>query len=209
MTKPAWLLEAEKHDGYRERPNNDTIFGTHYGLNHEPWCDMFVAYCCEKSGHPLPAMQPGMPTGAAAVAYSMGYAKSHGLWIPSWDAKPGDQIVYGWNGPTSTPENMHTGFIETSGPQGSTGTTIEGNRGDQVGRHTFVVGESVVLGCVDLNRLLGGRPKVVVKPKPGVKPEPQPRNPVHPAHTGPLTRPQRRNIRRTIASLRQLLRGNQ
>ena len=28
---------------YKEGPNNDTIFGEWYGLNHQPWCAMFVS----------------------------------------------------------------------------------------------------------------------------------------------------------------------
>lgn len=206
MTKPAWLVEAEKDVGYREGKNNDNKFGRHYGLNHEPWCDLAVTRWCEKSGHPLPPMQPGMHTGAAAVSYSIAYAKAHGLWIPSWEAKPGDQICYGWDGPSSPPAHMHTGLVVSSGPKGSTGHTIEGNRGDQVGRFTFTVGSDVVLGCIDLNRLLGGRPKVTVKPKPAAaKPDPQPRPPEHPSHTGPLSHKQQRKIRAFIRFLRHLL----
>lgn len=207
MTKPAWLKEAESHIGFREGPNNDNKFGRHFGLNNVPWCDLFVAYCCEKSGHPLPSMQPGMPTGAAAVAYSIAYAKSHGLWVPSWEAEPGFQICYGWDGPNSIPAHQHTGLVVSSGAKGSTGHTVEGNRGDAVGRFTFTVGESVVLGCIDLNRLLNGRPKVTVKPKPTVKPEPQPRPVEHPTHTGPLTKHQRRRIRRFRDFLTRLLRS--
>lgn len=204
MSKPAWLTTALADVGYREKPVNDNKFGRHFGLNNVPWCDLFVAWSCEKSGHPLPSMQPGMPTGAAAVAYSISYAKGHGLWIPSWHAQPGDQICYGWDGPRSSPEHMHTGLVVSSGAKGTTGHTVEGNRGDQVGRFTFTVGSSVVLGCVDLNRLLAGRPKVVVQPT-KVKPEPQPRPPEHPTHTGPLTKAERRRVHRMIRWLRSLL----
>lgn len=205
MAKPAWLLEAEKHDGYREGPNNDTIFGKRYNLNHQPWCAMFVSACCADSGHTLPSMQPGMPDGYAAVAYGIQWAKAHGLFIPSWKAQPGDAICYGWDGPSSIPAHMHTGFVVKSGPKGSTGRTIEGNRGDCVGHHTFTAGSSVVLGCIDLNRLLIGRPKVKVSVS-KASPEPQPRPAEHPSHTGPLTKRDRRKIRRFITYLRHLLR---
>lgn len=201
MTQPAWLREAEKHIGYKEGPNNDNRFGKALGLNHEPWCDLFVAWCCEHSGHPLPSMQPGMRTGAAAVAYSIAYAKKHGLWVPSWDAEPGFQICYGWDGPGSTPANMHTGFVVSAGRRGSTGHTVEGNRGDRVGRFTFTVGEDVVLGTIDLPRLLHGRPKVTVKTKPAATPEPQPRNPEHPSHTGPT----KKQLKHRVSRLRAIL----
>lgn len=178
---PPWLARALKEVGYHEGPNNENKFGKALGLNNVPWCDLFVTRMCQLSGHPLPPMQPGMSTGAASVWYSMQFAKAHGLFVPSHKAKPGFQIVYGWQGPSSPPAEMHTGLVVSSGPVGSTGHTVEGNRGDQVGRFTFTVGESVVLGCIDLPKLLG-REQVHVRPP---KPDPQPRNPHHPAHTGP------------------------
>ena len=195
MTKPAWLLEAEKHLGYRETPVNHTPFNRHYHLDGQPWCACFVSYCFEVSGHPLPSMQPGMPNGFAAVVYGMDYARAHGCWRPSKDAEPGDIIVYGWAGPGSSPENMHTGFVEHSGPVGSTGHTVEGNRDDRVGRFTFTVGERVVLGTIDAKKLLGIHHKAATKktapakkPAPAVAPQPQPRHPKHPHNTGPTPR---------------------
>lgn len=182
---PAWLTKMLSQVGYHEGSNNDTKYGIYYGLNHEPWCAMSVSWSCDKAGHPLPVMQPGMKNGYAAVSYGIAFAKMHGLWIPSWKAQPGDFICYGWNGPSSSPADMHTGMIVSSGPKGSTGHTVEGNRDDQVGRFTFTVGESVVLGCIDANRLLLGRPKITVKPAGKGKPAAQPRHPDHPHDTGP------------------------
>ena len=178
------LRRAHGEIGYHEGPNNDTKFGKYYGLNHEPWCAMFVSWCyaTSKPRHPLPAMQAGMSNGYAAVASGINWAKAHGLFIPSWHAQPGDAICYGWDGTSSSPENMHTGLVVSGGPRGSLGHTIEGNRGDQVGRFTFVVGSDVVLGCIDLNRLMNGRPKVQIA---APKPDPQPRPRAHPHHTGP------------------------
>lgn len=180
--QPPWLLRALKEVGYHEGPGNDNKYGRALGLNKVPWCDLFVTRMCQLSGHPLPSMQPGMKTGAASVWYSMQFAKAHGLWVPSWKAKPGFQIVYGWQGPSSPPAEMHTGLVISSGPTGDTGHTVEANRGDAVGRFTFTVGSSVVLGCIDLPKLLLGRERIKITPP---KPDPQPRNPHHPSHTGP------------------------
>lgn len=195
-----WLDYMLSRVGYREGPNNDTEFGRHYGLNHEPWCAMCVSYCCEHAGTPLPVMQPGLKNGYAAVVYGIEYAKKNNLWIPSWKAQPGDAICYGWNGPNSTPDHMHTGLIVSSGPKGSLGHTVEGNRGDQIGRFTFTVGSDVVLGCIDLNRLLLGRQKIAVSggKAPRVKPEAQPRRPQHPQHTGPGTDKRARDLSERI-----------
>jgi hypothetical protein len=180
--QPPWLKEAAKHIGFHEGPNNLNPFGAHYRLNNEPWCALFVSFCCEKVGTPLPSMQSGMPDGYAGVYWGMVWAKAHGYWCPSWEAKPGDAIVYGWDGPNSPASEMHTGFIVSSGPKGSTGHTIEGNRGDQVERQTFTVGQSTVLGCIQITRILEDkRAKKVKRPKP----VPQPRSSGHPHNTGP------------------------
>ncbi|MDQ1697171.1 MAG: hypothetical protein QOJ03_2524 [Frankiaceae bacterium] len=180
MTQPAWLVKALDQVGTKEGPNNVTKFGKHYGLNHNPWCAMFVSWACATTDHPIPSMQPGMPDGYASVWYGMQFAKANGLWQHSWNAKPGDAIVYGWDGPGSSPENMHTGFIVSSGPRGSIGHTCEGNRGDQVELQTFTVGQREVLGTIALTKLLA-RDTITVTPKP----DPQPRQLEHPEHTGP------------------------
>ena len=212
MTKtqhPPWLTYALKQVGYKESANNGNRFARDLqpSLDHEPWCDIFVADSCKQCGHPLPSMQPGVVSGAAAVYYSIQFAKTHNLWVPSWQAGPGFQICYGWNGPTSTPENMHTGFVVSSGPKGSTGHTVEGNRGDQVGRFTFTVGSDVVLGTIDLPRLLLGRPKIAVsKPQAAKTPTPQPRNPAHPKHTGPTKADLKERIQRLQNKLRRIRR---
>src|SRR3954466_4719828 len=113
--QPPWLAQAEAELGFHEKAGNDTKFGKFYGLNGQPWCAMFVSWACVRSGNPLPSMQPGMPNGYASVWYGMQFAKANHLWRPSWKAEPGDVIVYGWNGPGSAPEDMHTGFIVSSG----------------------------------------------------------------------------------------------
>lgn len=176
------LKRAEAQVGYRETGDNDNKFGKYYGLNHEAWCAMFVSWCFATSRNPLPVFQPGMKSGYAGVCWGISFAKSHGLWINSWQAQPGDAICYGWVGPHSPPEQQHTGLVVSSGKPGSVGHTIEGNRGDQVERQTFVVGADTVLGCINLNKLMDGPEKIVIKPH---KPEPQPGHPDHPHHTGP------------------------
>jgi hypothetical protein len=178
--QPPWLKLAESQVGLKEGANNDTKFGAFYGLNNNPWCAMFVSWACATAEHPIPSMQPGMPNGYASVWYGMQYAKANGLWRNSWHAQPGDAIVYGWDGPGSNPENMHTGLIVKSGPRGSIGHTCEGNRGDQVERQTFTVGESVVLGTIALTKLLGTN-RITITPKP----DPQPRAATNPTQSGP------------------------
>lgn len=177
MSKPVWLKKAESQIGFKEKPVNLTKFGRYYGLDGQPWCALFLSWCFATSKHPLPSMQAGLKNGFAAAVAGMQYAKEHGAWRPSWDAEPGDIVVYGWDGPGSSWERMHVGLVVRSGAKGSVGHTVEGNRGDCVARHTFIVGERVVLGTIDVKKLL----KVTAKPDV----LPQPRNPDHPTHTGP------------------------
>jgi hypothetical protein len=123
-----------------------------------------------------------MPDGYAAVIYGMQWAKAHGLWRPSWEAAPGDAIVYGWDGPYSSAANMHTGLVVHAGANGATGATIEGNRDNRVGRWTFTVGERNVLGTIALSKLLAPA-KITLAPATA---EPQQREPSHPTNSGPL-----------------------
>jgi len=53
--RKAVLNEAESHIGYVETPNNRTKFGKWYGLDGKPWCAMFVSYCMNQAGAPLPS----------------------------------------------------------------------------------------------------------------------------------------------------------
>jgi hypothetical protein len=179
--KPPWLVQAEGELGFHEGANNDNKFGKFYGINHQPWCAMFCSWACATSGHPLPVMQPGMRDGFAGVSYAMHFAQTNGFWRHSWDAEPGDLIIYGWNGPGSLPEDMHVGFVVSSGPRGTTGHTIEGNRADQVERQTFTVGERVVLGTVALSKMLLEQSSGGLH----VMADVQPRHPDHPHHSGP------------------------
>lgn len=176
MTTP--LDVARSQLGYREGPNNDNKYGLALGLNDVPWCALFVTWCYQQAGQPLPSMQPGMATGYAAVGAGIDWAKKHELWRPSWQCEPGDAVCYGWDGPGSSWERMHTGLVESrDGGKGGTLHTIEGNRGDMVARHTAVVGADTILGAIALSRIQAATPKRA--------PKPQPANPVHPSHTGP------------------------
>jgi hypothetical protein len=43
MTTP--LDFAKKEVGYKEGTNNDNKYGVWFGLNHQPWCMIFVVWC--------------------------------------------------------------------------------------------------------------------------------------------------------------------
>lgn len=35
--------------GYCEEDNNDTKYGIWYGVNNQPWCDIFVSWCAAQA----------------------------------------------------------------------------------------------------------------------------------------------------------------
>lgn len=43
---------AKTQLGYREGDNNDTKYGTWYGLPNQPWCAMFVSWCARQANIP-------------------------------------------------------------------------------------------------------------------------------------------------------------
>lgn len=49
-TAEAMIKIAKSQIGYKEGANNDTIFGRLYGLNHQPWCAMFITWCRGPAG---------------------------------------------------------------------------------------------------------------------------------------------------------------
>lgn len=101
--------------GYREGADNDTPFGRWYGLNFQPWCDVFVSWCAAS-------------VGATDVVGKFAYCPSHVTWFRArgqFGSQPrrGAIVFYSWdrNGVAD-----HVGIVEAVGRDGSI-QTIEGN----------------------------------------------------------------------------------
>jgi hypothetical protein len=99
---------------YKEGTNNDTVFGKWYGLNHNPWCDMFISYCGDKSGN-------------ASVIGKFAYTPAHVNWFKArkqWGETPkvGAIVFYDWNGDGLAD---HVGIVKSY--TDTTITTYEGN----------------------------------------------------------------------------------
>lgn len=99
---------------YKEGSNNSTVFGKWYGLNHQPWCDMFISYCANKSGN-------------GAVVGKFSYCPAHVNWFKSrnqWGLTPkvGAIVFYDWdNDGNADHVGIVKGFTDTEI------TTYEGN----------------------------------------------------------------------------------
>jgi CHAP domain len=100
--------------GYKEGRSNDTIFGKWYGLNYNPWCDMWISYCADKSGN-------------ASVVGKFAYCPAHVNWFRArnqWSEYPkvGAIVFYDWDGDGLAD---HVGIVESF--TDTTITTYEGN----------------------------------------------------------------------------------
>lgn len=139
--REAIVAKAVSQIGYKEKGNNDTIYGAWYGMNYQPWCMMFISWC---------AAQCGISTGTipklAYVPYCMDFYQKQGRYKAkgTYKPQPGDLIIYG--------SNSHIGIVEKV--QGNTVFTIEGNtsangnssNGDGVYRRSRALSDSWIKG---------------------------------------------------------------
>lgn len=123
---------ADTH--YKEGKNNDSIFGKWYGLNHQPWCAMFVSYCFYKAGFGK-LVAASSSKGFASCTAGLNWFKAHKRVVSTKTAKPGDIVFFNFHG-TSSPD--HVGIVITNDPKHKILHTVEGNTvnptgaGDQV-----------------------------------------------------------------------------
>ena len=99
---------------YKEGSNNDTLFGKWYGLNYNPWCDMWISYCADKSGN-------------GSVVGKFAYCPAHVNWFKArkqWGEVPkvGAIVFFDWNVDGLAD---HVGIVKSF--TDTTITTYEGN----------------------------------------------------------------------------------
>lgn len=122
------ILEIARAElGYKEGSNNNTKFGEDYGLNYNPWCQMFMWWCANRAGIGEDIIPK---TASCPTAYR--WFKGKGQVVPAPEAKAGDIIFYQWNGSKNAD---HVGIVENV--QSNIITTIEGNFNDTVARRNI------------------------------------------------------------------------
>jgi hypothetical protein len=116
------LARASSFLGYKEGPDNDTPFGSWYGLNHQPWCDMWVSYVFHEEG-------------GDDIGGHFAYCPSHVEWFRQrgqWGTTPrrGAVVFFSWDG---GPSADHVGLVEVPNawPQTLEGNTSSGAGGSQ------------------------------------------------------------------------------
>lgn len=97
--------------GVTESPpgSNRTRFGDWYGLDGYPWCMMFVQWCFDQAGAPLPCR-------TASCSELLGWYRKYRKEQLAAAPLPGDVVIYNFG---------HTGIVESAA--GDSITAIEGN----------------------------------------------------------------------------------
>ena len=105
-------LEAARGQlGTRESPagSNRTPYGQWYGWNGVPWCMIFVQWCFDRAGKPLPYR-------TASCSALLRWYREHQPERVVSDPRAGDIVIYRFG---------HTGIVEQA--EGDAVTAIEGN----------------------------------------------------------------------------------
>lgn len=112
---------AAQQVGYVEGDNNDTQYGSWYGMNHEPYCAMFVSWVFGQAGlSKLVAAQTDK--GFAYCPAGVTWFQKQGCVVDKYSALPGDIVFFNFSGDGVAD---HVGIIEGASRDGI--TTIEGN----------------------------------------------------------------------------------
>lgn len=123
MTNGQKIVEISKNEiGISESPKNSnkTKYGKSFGLDGHPWCGMFVSWCYDQAGVPLPKIGFSK-SGFAGCQTAVAYFKKAGKITTK--PVPGDIVFFDWN---SDGRYDHTGiFVKDNGD--GTFDTIEGN----------------------------------------------------------------------------------
>lgn len=132
--------------GY-DQPNP---FSRDLGRPVEAWCGDFVTDVYKRAGIPLPSMQGGCRTGFAYCPSAVNWARVHNAVVASWQAKPGDLVLFDWNA------NGEADHVEMAqGHSGDQLVTVGGNSGPNggVNRHTWTApagrGNRLILAVLD------------------------------------------------------------
>jgi len=73
-------------------------FSADLGRPSEAWCGDLVTDMYKRAQIPLPSMQQYCRTGFAYCPAAFDYAKAHGATRSSWQAQPGDIVLFDWTG---------------------------------------------------------------------------------------------------------------
>lgn len=152
------LAENGYHDGqgYDEINKYAQFFGINFGI---AYCDIFIAWCYEQAGLPLPKMGSWIRSGSQYCPDSWNYALSHGATAPSYLAQPGWQCMFNWDGDAAPMGgNTHTEMVIKW--ENGILHTVGGNSGPAGGVNVHQwscpvgVGNGLIQGVIDTSKLV-------------------------------------------------------
>ncbi len=122
MSRQSIIDKAKSQVGVKENPagSNNTEYGVWYGINHQPWCAIFVSWVYDQAGHPLGKING--PNGYASCQDGFNHWKASGELTNN--PQPGDIVLFDWTGDGHCD---HTGIFVSWIEEGKTLNTIEGN----------------------------------------------------------------------------------
>lgn len=116
------LTVARGEIGYVERPGNRTKYGAWYGLDRQPWCAIFVAWCCSRVGRNVRTLAENWAYTPSALAGM----QRRGMTVPKSQVRPGDIVFFDF--PDRVHRTQHVGICESYDGHGGL-VTVEGNTG--------------------------------------------------------------------------------
>ena len=132
------IIEVARGElGYEEGPNNDTKYGEWYGMNHQPWCAMFVSWCANKAGI-------GEDIVPKFASCTQGFRQMLDMGIATNEKitpNKGDIIFFDWD---LSGDKDHVGLVEYV--ENGVVHTIEGNHNDKVDRFQYPVDYVYIAG---------------------------------------------------------------
>ena len=111
---------ARQEAGYLEGPDNQNKYGEWYGLNHAPYCAMFVSWVFAQAGLSS-IVSATTPKGFSYCPAGLAWFQKNGCIVDKYKAQPGDIVFFSWSGHTAE----HVGIIVAASADGI--TTMEGN----------------------------------------------------------------------------------
>jgi hypothetical protein len=114
--------------GYVEGDDNWNKYGEWYGMNNEPWCDIFVSWCSAMSDIPESIIPKFAYVPDTANFFDKrGEYKNSYSWGGDYVPRPGDLILFDYD---RTSISDHIGIVVSV--MGSTIRTVEGNKDNGV-----------------------------------------------------------------------------
>lgn len=121
---------AQSQLGYKEGPNNDSMYGKWFGLNNQPWCAMYVSWCFAQVGMTSKVTAQTKKGFASCDAGLKWFTKNNKL-VPVGQAQPGDIVFFQFD---TDAQPDHVGIVASNDGKNLMcfeGNTSSGAKGSQ------------------------------------------------------------------------------